>query len=779
MDFRILGPLEVLSDGQPLDLGAQKQRALLALLLLDANQVVPTERAIGDLWELPPRTAQKALQVYVSQLRKVLGPDRLQTKPPGYLLRIGPEELDLARFEQLQAEGRSHEALALWRGSPLPEFAHERFAQAEIARLEELRLGCLEERIDADLAAGRQVELVAELESLVTENPLRERLRGQLMLALYRSGRQAEALEVYDDGRRRLAEELGLDPGRALHELHGAILRRDEVLDAPSSSQVSPAPVGREESATAPVGTVTMLFTDIEGSTALVERLGEAYGDLRADHQRLLRAAFERHGGHEIDTQGDAFCVAFRRASDAVLAAVEAQHALAGHSWPDGVVVRVRMGIHTDEPSLAPEGWYHGLGVVRAARICAAGHGGQLLVSHATRSLIDEARLGVTARDLGEHRLKGLRRPEHVHQIVAPGLDDDFPPLRAIEGSAVPLEGREEELAVAAQEALERGSARPTLGRWRWLIAVGAVLLAVSLALTLVRALGGGGSHPVGLGPNMVGVIDAASGKITAATPVGDTPTAVAVGGGAAWVLNSGEGTLSRVDPKSHKVLKTISAGPSAGDLAVGRGSLWVASGGSRLSEIDPDSGVVLRTIELPQSPNPLARSRSASWVASDRAMVWATGDGTLLRVAPARLPPRSAGVCCDGVGIGYGSVWVTDASGISRFDARTAARIGRVRLPFNGSDLAAGAGAVWVVDPNGNSVWVIDPRTDQVVRTIGVGNNPQGVVVGSGSIWVATAAGAVVRIDPKALRVEETIPVGGTPAGIAFGEGQVWVTLD
>src|SRR6476659_3821184 len=131
MDFRILGPLEVLSDGQLLDLGAQKQRALLAVLLLDANQVVPPERAIGDLWDPPPRTAQQAVQVYVSQLRKVLGPDRLHTRPPRYLLRVEREELDLARFEQLQAEGRLHEALALWRCSPLPEFAHERFAQVE------------------------------------------------------------------------------------------------------------------------------------------------------------------------------------------------------------------------------------------------------------------------------------------------------------------------------------------------------------------------------------------------------------------------------------------------------------------------------------------------------------------------------------------------------------------------------------------------------------------------------------------------------------------------
>jgi DNA-binding SARP family transcriptional activator len=191
MEFRILGPMEVLSDGRSLELGGQKQRALLALLLLDANRVVTSARAIEALWEPPTRTAQKALQVYVSQLRKVLGKDRVQTRAAGYLLQVDPDELDLIRFERLQSEGKLREALALWRGPPLPEFSEYRFAQAEIARLEELRLTCLERRIDDDLGAGRHRELVAELEALVKENPLRERMRGQLMLALHRSGRQA------------------------------------------------------------------------------------------------------------------------------------------------------------------------------------------------------------------------------------------------------------------------------------------------------------------------------------------------------------------------------------------------------------------------------------------------------------------------------------------------------------------------------------------------------------------------------------------------------------
>jgi DNA-binding SARP family transcriptional activator/tetratricopeptide (TPR) repeat protein len=222
----------VRSDGLALDLGGQKQRALLALLLLEANRVVSSDRLIDALWdEQPTPTAQKALQVYVSQLRKLLGKERLQTKPPGYVLRVEPDELDLARFRRLQAEGRLQEALALWRGPPLAEFAHDRFAQAEIARLDELWLVCLEERIDRDLARGRHGALVGELEALTNEHPLRERLLAQLLLALYRSGRQAEALETYQTARRALVDQLGIEPGQRLRELHQQILRQDRGLD--------------------------------------------------------------------------------------------------------------------------------------------------------------------------------------------------------------------------------------------------------------------------------------------------------------------------------------------------------------------------------------------------------------------------------------------------------------------------------------------------------------------------------------------------------------------
>jgi DNA-binding SARP family transcriptional activator/tetratricopeptide (TPR) repeat protein len=235
-----------------LDLGGHKQRALLALLSLEANRVVSSDRLIDALWDQHPTpTAQKALQVYVSGLRKLLGKERVQTKPPGYVLRVEPDEFDLARFRRFQAEGRLQEALALWRGAPLAEFAFDRFAQAEISRLEELRLVCLEERIERDLARGRHGALVGELEALTNEHPLREQMLAQLLLALYRSGRQAEALETYQTARRAFVDELGIEPGKSLRELHRAILRQDPGLDlsaapGPAAEAARGAFVGRE-----------------------------------------------------------------------------------------------------------------------------------------------------------------------------------------------------------------------------------------------------------------------------------------------------------------------------------------------------------------------------------------------------------------------------------------------------------------------------------------------------------------------------------------------------
>jgi DNA-binding SARP family transcriptional activator len=272
MQFHVLGPLEVVRQGRALHLATGKQRMLLAVLLLHANEVVSTDRLIDVLWgERAPATSPKIVQGYVSRLRKLLdgepeplaragdprGEGILLTRSPGYVLRIEYGQLDADRFAALLAKGREvlaagapleastllHEALGLWRGPPLAEFAFESFAQDEIARLEELHLAALEERVEADLALGRHKDLVAELEAFVSRHPLRERFRGQLMVALYRCGRQADALQVYHETRRVLVDELGLEPSRAIVDLEQAILRHDPTLDPPATAiQPSAAP---------------------------------------------------------------------------------------------------------------------------------------------------------------------------------------------------------------------------------------------------------------------------------------------------------------------------------------------------------------------------------------------------------------------------------------------------------------------------------------------------------------------------------------------------------
>ena len=247
MDIRVLGPVEASAGGKPVFIGAGKPRALLALLALNAGSTISTDRLVEGLWgEEPPATAAKMVQLYVSQLRKALADDgdgaEIVTRGRGYELRLGDGELDARRFERLVAAGAARDALSLWRGAPLADVADEPFAAAEIRRLEELRVAALELAIDGDLAAGRHREVVGELDALVAEQPLRERLHAQRMLALYRCGRQAEALEAYRQARPVLVEEIGVEPGPELRRLHEAILRQDPALDPPAADAVELPP---------------------------------------------------------------------------------------------------------------------------------------------------------------------------------------------------------------------------------------------------------------------------------------------------------------------------------------------------------------------------------------------------------------------------------------------------------------------------------------------------------------------------------------------------------
>ena len=287
-EFRLLGPLEVVGDDGPLPLGGPRQRALLAALLLRAGQVVPTERLVDDLWgDDAPRTATTSLQNGVAALRKLLGPETVETRSPGYLLRIDHHQVDSVRFEQLLADARAAQpaeraatlrrALGLWRGPALADLSFDDFAQPEIRRLDELRLVAREERIGADIELGRQADVVAELESLVAEQPLRERPRELLMQAYFCSGRQVEALEAYQDARRAFVDELGIEPGRGLQDLQGRILRQDATICTGSS--------GRRDDVTDVDGEIVEALLEgrvvpvlgLAGSAALADRLATAF----------------------------------------------------------------------------------------------------------------------------------------------------------------------------------------------------------------------------------------------------------------------------------------------------------------------------------------------------------------------------------------------------------------------------------------------------------------------------------------------------------------------
>ncbi len=333
MEFRILGPLEVLEQGQRLSLPGARERAA-GFLLLHGGEVVSADRLIDELWgEQPPETARKSLQVRVAGIRKALGPEVVLMSGGGYTVTIPPEAVDLHRFERLveeasaadpaQASRSLREALALWRGAPLAEFAYEPFAQRAIARLEELRLMALEKRIDADLLLGRHADLVGELQALVAEHPLRERFRGHLMLALYRSGRQAEALEEYQVTRRTLLDSLGIEPSRGVQELHRAILRQDPQLEPPPTVIPERAilVVSRADESAELLNRLAEALARRPPKELILARLLAGDGDLRAETAQLQARQAELDG-RGISTRVAAF-VSPAPAADIVRLATE------------------------------------------------------------------------------------------------------------------------------------------------------------------------------------------------------------------------------------------------------------------------------------------------------------------------------------------------------------------------------------------------------------------------------------------------------------------------
>ncbi len=422
----MLGPLEALVDGSPVRLGGRKQRRALALLAADAGNVVATDELIDGVWGDEPTTAARStLHTYISNLRQGLG-DVLVRDGGGYRLDVEPGQVDAFVFEQEVSQARElaetdqaqaaqilRQALALWRGHAYADAGGSLPLDAEARRLEELRLEAVEARIDAELALGRHAELAGELEVLCEENPLRERFRAQHMLALYRSGRQAEALRAYQKTRAYLADELGLDPSPQLQELERLILNQDRSLLLDSEPQVQ---------------TRTFLLSDVEDSTVLWEVHTAAMRAAMAEHDAIVLGAVEASGGQVVKRVGDGFDIAFADPGAAVSAAQAIQTGLARVDWPETGPLRLRMAIDAGEVE-ARGGDYFGPVLNRAGRLLAAAHGGQVLVSGEAQAALS-AHSGWQAKALGEFRFKGIGAPVAVFQLVVDGLPADFPPLR-------------------------------------------------------------------------------------------------------------------------------------------------------------------------------------------------------------------------------------------------------------------------------------------------------------------------------------------------------------
>jgi YVTN family beta-propeller protein len=528
-----------------------------------------------------------------------------------------------------------------------------------------------------------------------------------------------------------------------------------------------------------PSGTVTFLFTDIEGSTRLLKALGDRYGEALAEHQAIVRQAVAEAGGHEIDTQGDAFFIAFRRAKDAVATALTSQSALSRHPWPDGESVRVRMGIHTAEPAVGEER-YVGLGVHRAARICAAGHGGQILLSGATRELVEEELPpGVELLDLGEHRLKDLDRPEHIFQLVGNGLGAAFPPLKTDAsgpGTEAPFAGRERELAEAAHVAVRR---RPTLSRRGLLLAalIAAAAVIASLAFLLTR--GSGSPSLSSVPPNSVGVIDPASTKIVDAIKVGKSPGSLVTAGGDVFVANRNTSTVSEISVRSHEVLDTVGIGLSISDIAVRGGGVWVSDALGTLVVYNPVFGYIRTNVaEGDQAVGTgiaLSLAGNTLWVlnASPPSLVkidtQAYSELIKGRIALQGTPTALAA--------GDDFVWVGSADGTLSLVDLVTQGTQSVNIGDRVTAIALGSNAVWAVTSDGRAV-----RVDGDLRkraTIKVGKLPTGVAVGAGGVWVANSlSGTVSRIDPRTNRVTDTITVGNRPQDVVTAGGMVWVSV-
>jgi class 3 adenylate cyclase/streptogramin lyase len=509
-----------------------------------------------------------------------------------------------------------------------------------------------------------------------------------------------------------------------------------------------------------PAGTVTFLFTDIEGSTRLLRQLGDRYAAVLAQHRRILREAAEARQGHEVDTQGDSFFFAFARANSALGAAVVAQRALAAHDWPDGAVVRVRMGLHTAEPEVGDER-YVGLGVHRAARIGAVAHGGQVLLSSATRELVDDKVGDVAVCELGSYRLKDFNQPERLYQLEIEGLRSEFPPLRAE--------------AVAPSR------------RRRLLLAAVAAVVACVTALAIVVLTRS--DSDVALGPHSLAIIDPKTGKLVDAVNLGFKSNLIAAGEGAIWVVDPDGSTVWRIDPRTHETRSigiSVGAGAVPFGVAAGYGAIWVAvlrGSAPVVLQLGPNVGDLRRTVPYGgrgASPvlvymHPLALGAGAVWAIDPaRGGIWRIGP----HAGPARKLVEGLGPLA--IAAGSDAVWVTQPFGLTKVDAVTGNELGTLSASQGASETASvalGMNAVWFASSSGPTLSKVDPQSVSTSQTFRVGRGTGSIAVGETAIWVANSVdGTISRIDPNSGE-ERVVELGQTPGGVVAAYGAVWTS--
>jgi YVTN family beta-propeller protein len=600
MEFGVLGPMRARRDERDLPLGGPKQRALLAMLLLHANEAVARERLIEGLWgERPPPTAEHTLDNYVSRLRQVLGGGRVERRSPGYVLHVDAGELDVQRFEQLATRGRNelahgrapdaavtlNDALALWRGAALADVLYEPFAALDAARLEELRLAVLEDRIEADLALGRARDVLPELERLRRENPFRERPLSLLMLALYRAGRQTEALSVFQTSRARLAEELGLDPGPQLQELQRKILAHDASLDPPR--------VGRSIARARPRrrlrrGVVAGVAATVVASAAVGIVLGTRGG--KASSTDLNSSAIV---GLRVGAAAPGPNVTIPNAPAAIVATGESLWS----ADPDtGAVSRIDL-VSRSVADRVPVGGTPGTLAAGGGSVWSASVPGD----HVTRIDPDTGAVTQTV-PLGGAQVSALA-------FGAGGLWV----ADLVDNSLIEL-------------APSSGAARRTLR-----VHVRPTTLAIAAGRVWVA----------GYRDAEVEELDLATGQSVATIRVGNGPTAVAVGLGAVWVANSLDSTVSRIDPATDSVAAVIPVGSGPTSIALAGGSVWVANQySSSVSRIDPTRDTLAGTSSVQGRPTALATARGTLFAGVGPLTQHRGGTLVLLHTRPISIDP-------------------------------------------------------------------------------------------------------------------------------------------